>query len=73
MKDVFGTEIEVGDRVATNVRGYTDHLVKGTVQGFTSQKVRIVMRNGDTYLKYPYQLAIGVKNGISGQEKEEPR
>lgn len=73
MKDVFGHELQIGDRVATNVRGYTYTLVKGTVEGFTEQKVRVVMYNGDTYLKYPSQLAIGVKNGIAGQKEEEPR
>lgn len=66
MKDIFGNLIEIGDQVATNVRGYTYTLVKGTVEGFTEQKVRVVMYNGDTYLKYPSQLAIGVKHGLSG-------
>ena len=78
MKDVFGTELQVGDLVATNMQGYTCELRLGTVIGFTPQKVKIVIKSyrtdrEDVILKYPSQLAIGVKNGITGQEKEEPR
>jgi hypothetical protein len=78
MKDVFGTEIELGDKVATNTRGYTYNLIVAEVVGFTPQKVRVAYEveyydKPIVITKFPYQLAVGVKNGITGQEKEEPR
>lgn len=59
MKDVFGRELSVGDKVATNVNGYTDRLTVLTVVGFTAQKVKVAPGGyGDDYmLKFPKQLA----------------
>lgn len=39
MTDVAGNELEVGQTVATNHRGYTQTLILATVVGFTPKKV----------------------------------
>jgi len=63
MKDVFGTEIEIGQTVATNHSGYTYRLVLYEVVGFTAQKVKISRKNtldkvDEIKTKFPEQLAV---------------
>lgn len=57
MKDVFGNEIQLGDRVATNCYGYTDSLRVAHVIGFTAKKVRVEFEQGGEQTKFPRQLA----------------
>ncbi len=58
MKDVFGTEIMIGDTVATNLSGYTQELVVLKVIGFTPQKVRLARKGVEVCLKFPEQLVV---------------
>lgn len=62
MKDVAGRELAVGMKVATNIAGYTDHLVVCTIVDFTAQKVRVEYRTNsrttESCLKFPRQLCI---------------
>lgn len=61
MKDVAGRELAEGMKVATNIAGYTDHLIVCRVLGFTTQKVRVEYRTNsrtETCLKFPRQLCI---------------
>ena len=63
MNDVTGKELTVGDKVVFIPQGgYTSSLSRGTIIGFTTQKVRIETPRehvGDklTCLKYPEQVA----------------
>lgn len=40
MQDVFGQDLNVGDKVALTPHGYKS-LVVGTIVGFTAQQVRV--------------------------------
>lgn len=64
MKDVIGTELNIGDKVVLIPQnGYTSSLSVGIITGFTPQKVKITLTNkawtysSDTCLKYPEQCA----------------
>jgi len=63
MNDVTGKELAVGDKVVFIPQGgYTSSLSRGTIIGFTPQKVRIEspkehMNDEDTCLKFPNQVA----------------
>jgi hypothetical protein len=61
MKDVTGKELDIGNKVATNIQGYTYSLVICTIIGFTNQKVKLSYINDwshkpDECLKFPKQL-----------------
>lgn len=61
MKDIAGKEIQVGDRVATNLVGYAYQLQIAQVTGFTAKKVQILESNGDYSNRYPKQVAVLVQ------------
>lgn len=61
MKDVFGRELEIGQRVATNCYGGLHALGILTVIGFTEKKVRLKTNDG-WILKFPQQVAIGTES-----------
>lgn len=50
MKDRFGQELAVGDRVASQARNYRGLLI-ATVDSFTPQKVRVKYTNTWNYGK----------------------
>lgn len=62
MKDVAGKNLEIGQSVATTLKGYTDMLIIGKIVGFTEQKVKLEFTNNrwaaGVVLKFPEQLAI---------------
>ncbi len=61
MKDVFGSELEVGDTVAFMVPDYLYALRIGTIHKLTEQKVAILIADKNDYqqmyYKFPCQVA----------------
>lgn len=58
MKDFLGRELAVGDAVATNRHGYTDHLQKMYVVDFTPKKIKLSLGSSIVgyYYKFPKQV-----------------
>lgn len=68
MRDFFGRELAVGDRVAVTPKGYKN-LMQGRVVGFTEKRVRVeyAWNNGreitETVLRDPWDLVVAPTSG----------